>query len=112
MWATSATPTPFHRTRAATTTGSGLSGGRRRMREYSRSRRGTCSKVRSARLADPVHFGELVLPHVDAAYNLARWMTRNSQDAEDVVQDAGVRAPAACCNALPCCTRCMVDAWR
>jgi len=43
-------------------------------------------------LADPVHFGELVLPHLDAAYNLARWLTRNSQDAEDVVQDACVRA--------------------
>ena len=33
-----------------------------------------------------------VLPHLDAAYNLARWLTRNPQDAEDVVQDACVRA--------------------
>jgi RNA polymerase sigma factor (sigma-70 family) len=34
----------------------------------------------------------LVLPHLDAAYNLARWLTRNDQDAQDVVQDAYLRA--------------------
>jgi len=33
-----------------------------------------------------------VLPHVDAAFNLARWLTRNDHDAEDVVQDAMLRA--------------------
>lgn len=37
-------------------------------------------------------FEELVLPHLDAAYNLARWLTRDTHDAEDVVQDACVRA--------------------
>ena len=37
-------------------------------------------------------FEEIVLPHLDAAYNLARWLTRNDQDAEDVVQDAYLRA--------------------
>jgi RNA polymerase sigma-70 factor (ECF subfamily) len=37
-------------------------------------------------------FEQLVLPHLDAAYNLARWITRNDQDAEDVVQEAFLRA--------------------
>jgi RNA polymerase sigma factor (sigma-70 family) len=37
-------------------------------------------------------FEQVVLPHLDAAYNLARWLTRNPQDAEDVVQDAYLRA--------------------
>src|SRR5258708_916989 len=32
------------------------------------------------------------MPHLDAAYNLARWLTRNEHDAEDVVQDAFLRA--------------------
>jgi RNA polymerase sigma-70 factor, ECF subfamily len=33
-----------------------------------------------------------ILPHLDAAYNLARWLTRNEQDAEDVTQEAMLRA--------------------
>jgi RNA polymerase sigma-70 factor, ECF subfamily len=34
----------------------------------------------------------VVLPHLDAAYTLARYLTRNEHDAEDVVQDACLRA--------------------
>lgn len=37
-------------------------------------------------------FEALVLPHLDSAYNLARWMTRNQTDAEDVAQEAVMRA--------------------
>jgi RNA polymerase sigma factor (sigma-70 family) len=37
-------------------------------------------------------FEELVLPHLDAAFNLARWLTRNDTDAQDVVQEAYLRA--------------------
>jgi RNA polymerase sigma-70 factor (ECF subfamily) len=37
-------------------------------------------------------FERVVLPHLDAAFNLARWLTHNQHDAEDVVQDACVRA--------------------
>ena len=32
------------------------------------------------------------LPHMDAAYNLARWLSRSATDAEDIVQDAMLRA--------------------
>jgi RNA polymerase sigma-70 factor (ECF subfamily) len=37
-------------------------------------------------------FDEIVLPHLDAAYRLARWLMRNEHDAEDVVQEASLRA--------------------
>ena len=37
-------------------------------------------------------FEVMMLPHLDAAYSLARWLTRNDTDAEDVVQDAYLRA--------------------
>ncbi len=37
-------------------------------------------------------FEEVMLPHLDAAHNLARWLLRNEQDAQDVVQEAFLRA--------------------
>src|SRR6476620_10128780 len=37
-------------------------------------------------------FDEVVLPHLNAAYRLARWRLRHEQDAEDVVQEASLRA--------------------
>ena len=37
-------------------------------------------------------FEQIMLPHLDAAYNLARWLTRNPQDAQDVVQESYLRA--------------------
>jgi RNA polymerase sigma-70 factor, ECF subfamily len=37
-------------------------------------------------------FERLALPHLDAAYNLARWLARDPADAEDVVQEAYLRA--------------------
>jgi len=48
--------------------------------------------VRAPRTDEVGRFAELVLPHLDAAYNLARWLLRNNSDAEDVVQDSYVRA--------------------
>jgi RNA polymerase sigma-70 factor (ECF subfamily) len=43
-------------------------------------------------LRDQSGFEQAVLPHLDAAYNLARWLTRNDHDAEDVAQEAILRA--------------------
>jgi RNA polymerase sigma-70 factor (ECF subfamily) len=40
----------------------------------------------------PRAFEDTVLPHLDAAFNYARWLTKSDADAEDVVQDACVRA--------------------
>jgi RNA polymerase sigma-70 factor (ECF subfamily) len=45
--------------------------------------------VETAELAS---FEQAMLPHLDAAYNLARWLMRNEQDARDVVQEAYLRA--------------------
>jgi RNA polymerase sigma-70 factor (ECF subfamily) len=39
-----------------------------------------------------LRFEQLVLPHVDAAFNLARWLLRSRADAEDVAQEALLRA--------------------
>lgn len=37
-------------------------------------------------------FATLILPHLDAAYNLARWLTRDEASAEDITQEAVLRA--------------------
>lgn len=47
------------------------------------------------RLSGPdtvARFEQVILPHLDAAYNLARWLMRNDHDADDAVQDACLRA--------------------
>ena len=43
-------------------------------------------------LDDNARFSDVVMPHIDDAYRLAHWLTGNSTDAEDVVQDASLRA--------------------
>jgi RNA polymerase sigma-70 factor (ECF subfamily) len=44
---------------------------------------------------EPLTFEQLMLPHLDAAYNLATWLLRDRHDAEDAVQDAFLRAHKA-----------------
>jgi RNA polymerase sigma-70 factor, ECF subfamily len=41
---------------------------------------------------EATNFEEAMLPHLDAAYNLARWLMRNDHDAQDAVQEAYLRA--------------------
>jgi RNA polymerase sigma-70 factor (ECF subfamily) len=48
-----------------------------------------CGETEAARSR---RFQQLALPHLDAAYNLARWLCGNASDAEDVVQEAFMRA--------------------
>jgi RNA polymerase sigma-70 factor (ECF subfamily) len=43
-------------------------------------------------LDDSARFRRIVMPHIDEAYRLAQWLTGNRDDAEDVVQDASLRA--------------------
>src|SRR5436853_1071555 len=60
--------------------------------------RGVLTRWRTAHPEDRLESSELerfeavVLPHLDAAYTLARYLTRNDHDAQDVVQDASLRA--------------------
>jgi RNA polymerase sigma factor (sigma-70 family) len=42
--------------------------------------------------ATVLRFEQLILPHLAAAYNLAYWLTKNRHDAEEVVQEACLRA--------------------
>jgi RNA polymerase sigma-70 factor (ECF subfamily) len=60
-----------------------------RRRTRTRRRRGEASMFEQNQLPS---FEKAVLPHLDAAYNLARWLMRNEQDAQDVAQEAYLRA--------------------
>ena len=51
---------------------------------------GLCSPAASSPIGET--FEEAVLPHLDAARRLARWLIRNEHDADDVVQEAALRA--------------------
>src|ERR1700751_4534548 len=44
------------------------------------------------KIVELASFEETMLPHLDAAHNLAGWLLRNEQDAQDVVQEAYLRA--------------------
>jgi len=48
--------------------------------------------IRFGQASPQTQFESAILPHLNAAYSLARFLVRNDQDAEDVVQDASLRA--------------------
>src|SRR6266496_378901 len=50
------------------------------------------SEQNHAQKAELISFEDMMLPHLDAAHNLAKWLLRNEQDAQDVVQEAYLRA--------------------
>jgi RNA polymerase sigma-70 factor (ECF subfamily) len=49
-------------------------------------------QVEAGQPGETRRFEQVVLPHLDAAYNLARWLVRDPHNAEDVVQEACLRA--------------------
>ena len=51
-----------------------------------------CRLATTSEVGESFDFDEVVLPHIDAGYRLAHWLMRNEHDAEDVVQDASLRA--------------------
>jgi len=67
---------------------------------------------------DRARFEQLVLPHLDAAFNLSRWLLRGRADAEDVAQEATRASSAAFMVATPApgfCRSCATPAipgWR
>ena len=54
--------------------------------------RGPAPEISSTGAGHLSDFNQLIVPHLDGAYNLARYLTRDAMLAEDVVQDAMVRA--------------------
>jgi RNA polymerase sigma-70 factor (ECF subfamily) len=50
------------------------------------------SEQNDAQKAELASFEDVMLPHLDAAHNLAKWLLRNEEDAKDVVQEAYLRA--------------------
>jgi RNA polymerase sigma factor (sigma-70 family) len=50
------------------------------------------SRDKTSVLDDNARFASVVMPHLDEAYGLAHWLTGNRSDAEDVVQEASLRA--------------------
>jgi len=73
--------------------GAGLRHGMMRLRAVRPA--ATLPLPRAEEFLDPSElerFERTLLPHMRAAYNLARWLTRTDQDAEDVVQEAYLRA--------------------
>ena len=50
---------------------------------------------------DKQRFDEMIVPHLADALSFARWLTGNPADAEDVVQDAAVRAYKAIATCQP-----------
>jgi RNA polymerase sigma factor (sigma-70 family) len=53
---------------------------------------GTDEAASGAIPGNTLNFEEAALPHLKSAFNLARWITRSTEDAEDVVQEAYLRA--------------------
>jgi RNA polymerase sigma-70 factor, ECF subfamily len=54
--------------------------------------RGFLQNASEPKIVELASFEETMLPHLDAAHNLAWWLLRNEQDAQDVVQEAYLRA--------------------
>jgi RNA polymerase sigma factor (sigma-70 family) len=53
---------------------------------------GSFALPRSTGAAKTRRFEQLIMPHLDSAHNLARWLVHNDSDAEDIVQEACLRA--------------------
>jgi RNA polymerase sigma-70 factor (ECF subfamily) len=53
---------------------------------------GPSVRLEVAMVSSSFSFAEVALPHLDAAYNLARWLMGSAEEADDVVQDAMTRA--------------------